>query len=94
MKEKPILKRLTNKRMELLNKLNKSGSSKVANESRKLFNLKEGKETTKNYKYKRLISLEIISLTKIVRRTYESLSTDSNFSIVTLRIRGMGNNSI
>ena len=99
------LKRLTNKGMDLHNKLNKSNSSKDKNKSRKLFNLKEEKEYPKKYKDKRLNSfknyitiliylIEIISLTKIVLGTYKTHITDSNFSTISLRIVSIGNNSI
>ena len=105
MEEKRKLKRLTNKRIELHNKLNKSNYSKVKNKSRKLFNLKEKKEYPKKYKDKRLISyknyitfliylIEIIYLTKIVLSKYKTHITDSNLSTITLRIVSIGNNSI
>jgi len=105
MDENRKLKRLTNKEMDLHNKLNKSNSSNVKNKSRKLFNLKEEKEYPKKYKDKRLNSfknyitiliylIEIISLTKIVLGTYKTHITDSNFSTISLRIVSIGNNSI
>ena len=105
MKKKRKLKRLTNERMELQKKLNKSNSSDIENKSRKLLNVKEVKVNSKKYKYKRLISFknyiiiliylnEIISVAKIVLSAYKTHIIDSKFSIITLTIKGIGNNSI
>ena len=91
--------------MELQKKLNKSNSSDIENKSRKLLNVKEVKVNSKKYKYKRLISFknyiiiliylnEIISLAKIVLSAYKTHIIDSQFSIITLTIKGIGNNSI
>ena len=47
MKKKRKLKRLTNERMELQKKLNKSNSSDIENKSKKLLNVKEVKVNSK-----------------------------------------------
>ena len=103
--KKRKFERFTNKGMELQKKFNKKDSSEIEDKSGKLLNLKEEKINDKKYKDKRLISfknyiiifiniIEIISLTKKVLNNYELHIIDSKFSTITLRIKGIGNNSI